>query len=237
MLSASLSWLTCLSPLLERGDILVEIKRASINPIDWKLFTAGYQGLFPIAKFPYIPGFDVCGTVKEVGAGVTEFAVGDLIAVDIGLIESCSDPAPASGTAGAFAEFTCVPANLAVKVSTGVDMDSAAGLPLAGLTAYQAIFSGSLPSKSVTGEPLGNLTSGQTILVIGGASSTGSYAIQLAKAVGATVLTTASTTPDPVVRRRSILSRPWEQMRYATIRLRTGLISLRVVMSTLSSIP
>ena len=130
--------------------------------------------------------------MKEVGAGVTEFAVGDLIAADTGLVESCSDPAPASGTAGAFAEFTCVPAKLAVKVPAGVDMDSAAGLPLAGLTAYQAIFSGCLPTKSVTGEPLGNLTSGQTILVIGGASSTGSYAVQLAKAAGATVLTTAS---------------------------------------------
>jgi NADPH:quinone reductase-like Zn-dependent oxidoreductase len=72
--------------------------------------------------------------VKEVGAGVTEFAVGDLIAADIGLIESCSDPAPASGTAGAFAELTCVPAKLAVKVPAGVDMDTAAGLALAGLT-------------------------------------------------------------------------------------------------------
>ena len=91
----------------------VKVAYAGVNPIDWKLFSGGLDGICP-CQFPYTPGFDVSGTISAVGEGVTGFAVGDEVAGDIGLVESCSDPPAEFGPAGAFAEYATLPASLVV---------------------------------------------------------------------------------------------------------------------------
>jgi len=73
------------------GQLQIKVAFAAVNPIDWKLFSGGMHGICPVS-FPYTPGFDLSGTVSAVGAGVTGFAVGDAVAGDIGLVESCKDP-------------------------------------------------------------------------------------------------------------------------------------------------
>ena len=176
------------------GQIQIKVGHAAVNPIDWKLFSGGLHGVCPCVH-PYVPGFDIAGTVSAVGAGVTAFAVGDSVCVDIGLTETCTDPAPAAGACGAFAEYAVVPADLAAKAD-GIPEPSAAALPLAGLTALQALFTKG--GKSFAGTDLGNIKAGSKLLILGGSTLVGMYAIQLAKNVGAHVACTAShnTMPD-----------------------------------------
>lgn len=128
-------------------------------------------------------------SIHPFGAGVTGFAVGDPVIADTGLVETCVDPAPAQGNAGAFAEYAVVPTSIAVKID-GMEEASAVALPLAGLTALQALFTKS--GRSFSGDNLGDLKSGQKVLILGGATLVGMYAVQLAKNAGAHVAVTAS---------------------------------------------
>lgn len=125
--------------------------------------------------------------------GVSDFQVGDTVCADLGLCETCVDPKPAQGNAGAFAPFAAVPASLCAKTD-GVDPVAAAGLPLAGLTAYQALFTKA--GRTFTGDTLGDLKPGQKLCIIGGATAVGAFAIQLAKNAGAFVACTASSNDD-----------------------------------------
>ena len=93
------------------GEVRVKVLHAAVNPIDWKLFSGGYHSMCP-ATFPYVPGFDLSGTVDAVGEGVS-LAVGDTIIADTGLLETCVDPPPNGGSGGAFAEYAIVPEKLA----------------------------------------------------------------------------------------------------------------------------
>lgn len=174
-------------PEPKEGQVQIKVQVASVNPIDWKVFSAGLHGIAPVT-FPYVPGFDCSGTITAVGAGVATLAVGDKVCVNTGLVETCKD-GTTCGPGGAFAEYTCA---LAETVSKCGDMDvkTAAGLPLAALTAYQALFTGS--AATVTGAPIGSLAEGQKLLILGGATAVGQYAIQLAKHVNAYVTVTGS---------------------------------------------
>lgn len=150
---------------------------------DWKLFTGALQEKFPIAKFPYTPGFDVAGKVVK---PVDGFSMGDRVVSSLGPY-SCRDPPPMpQGPAGALAKFVCLPAKQCVKIKNKTKFKEVAGLPIAGVTAFQALFGG---------EPLGDATEGNRILILGGASGVGSLAIQLAKKAGCTVAATASPRP------------------------------------------
>ena len=120
---------------------------------------------------------------------MSDFQVGDTVCADLGLCETCVEPKPAQGNAGAFAQYAVAPTQLCAKTD-GVDPVAAAGLPLAGLTAYQALFTKA--GRTFTGDDLGNLKPNQKLLVIGGATLVGSFAVQLAKNVGAFVTCTAS---------------------------------------------
>ncbi|CAE7348849.1 QOR, partial [Symbiodinium sp. CCMP2456] len=75
-------------PEPRKGQVLVKVQMAAVNPVDWKLFGGGMHSIFPVS-FPYVPGFDIAGTVVKVGEGVTRLAVGDEICGDIGLRETC----------------------------------------------------------------------------------------------------------------------------------------------------
>jgi len=189
-----------------KGEFLIKISHAAVNPIDWKLFSGGMHGICPCTH-PYTPGFDFAGTVVELGPSSEDssqtFSVNDVVCGDIGLVETCTDPPPKQGCCGAFAEYCVVPANVLVKIPTGVSESTAAALPLAGLTALQGVFTRS--ARSLAGETLGNLKpttendddkaskEAKKVLILGGATLVGSYAIQLAKLAGAYVATTAST--------------------------------------------
>jgi NADPH:quinone reductase-like Zn-dependent oxidoreductase len=147
------------------GEVLVDVAAASVNGADWKVRTGGYGAL----KFPYVMGRDFSGTVTAVGDGVTDFKVGDDV---FGVLPA--------GQEGAYAEKLAVKAEVIAKKPAGVSHVSAAALALTGLTALNSI------------EDTLKLKAGETILIQGGAGGVAGFAIQLAKHIGARVITTTS---------------------------------------------
>ena len=158
------------NPIPGPGQVLVKVEAASVNAIDWKIREGMMQQMAPVT-FPAVLGGDLAGTIVEVGEGVTGLSVGQ---------EVYGQTNPFSGS-GSFAEFTPIAAgNIALKPVTA-NFIQAASLPLTAASAYQALV-----------ETI-NLQSGQKILIHGGAGGIGSFAIQLAKHLGAYVATTAAT--------------------------------------------
>ena len=156
-------------PRAAEGQVLVEVHAAAANPFDWKV-REGYMKDFIPLKLPAILGGDVAGAVAEIGEGVTGFTVGQAV---YGMANS-------AGGQGSFAEFTPVSAKQLVDKPASVDFVTAAALPLAAVSAYQALVDHI------------DLRAGQKILIHGGAGGIGSLAIQIAKHLGAYVATTAS---------------------------------------------
>ena len=154
-------------PLLD-NQVLVEVKAASVNPIDWKL-REGYLAEQYSFDFPIILGWDVAGVIKEVGKHVMEYSVGDRVFARPDLTRY-----------GTYAEYTVVDELLLAKIPDNLSYAEAASVPLAGLTAYQCLFD------------VLEIMEGQKILIHGGAGGVGSYAIQLAKQKGAYIATTSS---------------------------------------------
>ncbi len=150
--------------------VVVDVKAAGINPVDWKIVAGYLQGAFP-HYLPLVPGWDVAGVVTAVGPGVQEHAVGDEV---VGYVRH--DHLADNGT---WAErISAHPRHLAPK-PTSVDMAHAAALPLAGLTALQSL-------------RLAGVGEGDTVLVHAAAGGVGSFAVQIARHLGATVIGTAS---------------------------------------------
>jgi alcohol dehydrogenase len=154
------------------GKVLVKVKAAGVNPIDWKIREGYMQQMIPL-QFPSTLGMDFSGTIEKVGAGVSGFNVGD---------EVYGQASVTRGGSGAFAEIALANADSIAHKPKSLNHQEAAGLPLVGVSAWQALV-----------ETIG-LTDGQKkILIHGGAGGIGSIAIQLAKRLGAYVATTAST--------------------------------------------
>lgn len=156
-------------PSLKLGDVLVQTHAAGINPIDWKTCSGGGAAPF-IGELPFIPGWEFSGTVMACGADVADYQTADRVC---GFIHF-----PAR--AGCFAEQIAAPAASLARVPENVDMNVAAALPLAGLTAWQALFEGA------------NLQPKQRILILAAAGGVGHLAVQLAAHKNATVIGTAS---------------------------------------------
>ena len=154
---------------LSSKQVLVRVHAASINPVDWKTLN-GNLSLVTRFSFPHIPGKDVAGVVVDVGSGVKRFQVGDKVYGNLGT----SDGGYAEYARGDESSFALKPKNLT--------MEEAAAVPLACETSYQALFNKLSP-------PIG---AGSKVLICGGSSATGLFAVQLAKAVGAYVTTTCS---------------------------------------------
>ncbi|WP_306821536.1 NADP-dependent oxidoreductase [Bacillus sp. D386] len=154
-------------PLLD-NQVLIEVKAASVNPIDWKLREGHLADQYAF-EFPIILGLDVAGIVKEVGKHVVDFTNGDRVFARLDTTRY-----------GAYAEYTAVDELLIAKIPDNLSFKEAASVPLAGMTAYQCLFDAL------------EIMEGQKILIHGGAGGVGSYAIQLAKLKGAYVATTAS---------------------------------------------
>ncbi|MEH2421932.1 MAG: NAD(P)-dependent alcohol dehydrogenase [Nostoc sp.] len=155
-------------PKIQPMQLLVKVRASSVNPIDWKI-RQGMLSLIIGSKFPKILGFDVAGEVVEVGSGVTRFKPGDAI------YGSTSFPG------GGYAEFAAVPENLVALKPTNLSYEEAASVPLAALTALQGL------------RDQGNIQTGQTVLINGAAGGVGSFAVQIAKALGAVVTGVSST--------------------------------------------
>ncbi|MEY8750669.1 NADP-dependent oxidoreductase [Alkalicoccobacillus gibsonii] len=155
-------------PVLEKNQVIVELKATSINPIDWKLREGYLKGMFDW-EFPIILGWDAAGVITEVGEQVTKWKVGDKVFAR-----------PETTRFGTYAEYTAVDEHLLASIPDSISYEEAAAVPLAGLTAWQALFTH------------GSLSEGQTVLIHAGAGGVGIYAIQLAKHAGAKVITTAS---------------------------------------------
>ncbi|TVT27719.1 zinc-binding dehydrogenase [Salinicoccus cyprini] len=149
----------------DSGELVVKVVSTALNPVDYKLIESGN----PKWDYPHTPGVDLSGEVVEVGEGVSDFEVGERVAIHTDM----SRP-------GAFAETAVVKATAAAKIPDGVTFDAAAALLTAGMTAYQAVV-----------QKL-NAADKETILVHGGSGGVGGFAVQLAKELGLTVYTTAS---------------------------------------------
>lgn len=182
---SGMKWVDMPVPACGPKQMLVKTTYAAINPIDWKMLMPVYQGMFP-CTFPYVPGFDASGVVVAVGAEVTKFSLGDEICVDLGVKETCG-PGHDVPAGGAFAEYFVTQEELTSKKPPSISFEHAAALPLAGMTSLQALVD------------QGSLQPGQKVLVLGGSSATGTYAIQLAKnCLGASeTWTTASSNLTP----------------------------------------
>lgn len=149
-------------PVAVDGEVLIEVAAAGINFID----IYRRSGIYPM-KFPHIPGSEGSGTVRAVGADVTDFAPGDRVAWSDG--------------PGSYAQYVAVPAARVVPLPSYLDWNSAAALPLQGMTAHYLAFD------------TAPLRPGDTVLVHAGAGGVGLLLIQLLAAQQVTVLTTVST--------------------------------------------
>ncbi|SES96838.1 zinc-binding dehydrogenase [Paenibacillus sp. NFR01] len=148
------------------GEIRVRIRAAGLNPIDYKVSPGGH----PAWTYPFVLGIDAAGIVDEVGEGVTRWKAGDRVVY----LADFTKP-------GAYAEYSITTAHSVAAIPEGISFVHAAAFPCAGLTAYQVL------NRKM------HIARGQSILVHAGAGGVGSYAIQLAKAFGASkIIATAS---------------------------------------------
>jgi NADPH:quinone reductase-like Zn-dependent oxidoreductase len=165
-------------PAPARGprDILVAVRAAGLNPVDFK-FRQGKLRAILRPKLPFVLGNELAGEVIAVGSDVKRFRVGDRVFARV-----------AKDRAGAFAEQACVDEDDAALMPRDLDFTAAAAVPLAALTALQAL------RDELTVKP------GQKVFISGGAGGVGTFAIQIAKWLGAHVTTTASQRGEALVR-------------------------------------
>jgi NADPH2:quinone reductase len=147
------------------GEIRVRIQAASLNPIDYKVAPNGH----PSWKYPFVLGVDAAGVVDALGEGVTQWNIGDRVVYHSNFTKH-----------GTYAQYNVTTAHTVAALPQELSFEKGAAFPCAGLTAYQC-----LHRKM-------NLKAGQTVLIHGGAGGVGGYAIQLARLVGAKIITTAS---------------------------------------------
>lgn len=152
-------------PAAAPGEVVVAVAAASVNGADWKVRAGQYAD----AKFPLVLGRDFSGTVATTGAGVDDLKIGDAV---FGVLEA--------GREGAYAEKLAIKAAIIARKPDALSHVDAAAVALTGLTAIAAI------------ETTLKLQHGETILIQGGAGGVASFAIQLARHIGARVIATSS---------------------------------------------
>jgi NADPH:quinone reductase-like Zn-dependent oxidoreductase len=152
-------------PVAAPGEIVIDVVAASVNAADWK----ARAGQYAPSKFPLVLGRDFSGVVSCMGSGVEDLRIGDSV---FGVCEA--------GQEGAYAEKLTIKATIVAKKPDGLSHIDAAAVALTGLTALNAI------------EATLKLRAGEVILIQGGAGGVASFAIQLAKHIGARVITTTS---------------------------------------------
>jgi NADPH:quinone reductase-like Zn-dependent oxidoreductase len=159
------------------GQILVRVHAAGLNPVDFKI-RAGALKIIHRYPLPIVMGNELSGVIEDVGPGVTRFAEGDRVYARVD-----------KHVMGAFAEYAVVNEDHAARMPASLDFPPAAAVPLAALTALQALR-----------DEL-HLSTGQRVFIPGGAGGVGTFAIQIAKHLGAYVATTASPRGEALVER------------------------------------
>ncbi len=154
-------------PAAGPGQVLVRVRAAGVNGIDWKVREGFVREAFPL-QLPAVLGIELAGTVEAVGTGASRFRVGDRVM------------GPRGGL-GAYADFVAVDEANLVHTPAGLDDVHAAGVPVAAVAAWQSL------------HHAGPIAAGQRILIHGAAGGLGGYAVQYAKRAGAEVFATAST--------------------------------------------
>ncbi|GAA0551284.1 NADP-dependent oxidoreductase [Actinomadura livida] len=157
------------APKVGPGQVLIEVRAAGVNPVDWKVMAGGLDGMMD-AVFPVIPGWDVAGVVRGLGPDTPEFAPGD---------EVMSYARKDVVHAGTFAEYVSVSADDVARKPAAFDWNQAGGLPLAGMTAQRALDRLEIGPDDV-------------LLIHAASGGVGSLAVQIARDRGARVIGTAS---------------------------------------------
>lgn len=157
------------TPKVGPGEVLIRVKAASVNPVDWKVMSGGLAPLMDV-MFPVVPGWDVAGVVESVGIDTPEFKPGD---------EVFAYARKDYVHGGTFAELVSVPVRAVAHKPKELSWAEASAVPLTGLTAYQALVR------------LG-VGANDTVLIHNAAGGVGTAAVQIAKALGATVIGTSS---------------------------------------------
>ena len=163
-------------PVPAAGEVLIRVHAAGINPVDWKIREGRLRGRVE-HRLPLILGWDVAGVIEALGPGVTLFKTGDAVYAR-----------PDIARDGGYAEYIAVRASEVALKPKSLDFIHAAAVPLAGLTAWQALFDAA------------KLAAGQRILIHAGAGGVGSFAVQFAHWKGARVIATASARNADLVR-------------------------------------
>lgn len=164
-------------PDMRDDDVLIEIHAAGVNPLDSKIRDGEFKLILPY-RLPLILGNELAGLVVRVGSRVQRFKPGDEVYAR-----------PAKDRIGTFAQFIAVSEEDVAPKPKSLTMEEAASIPLVGLTAWQALIE------------IAKLKKGQKVLIHAGSGGVGTFAIQLAKHVGATVATTTSTANIDLVKR------------------------------------
>ncbi len=166
-------------PIPKPDEVLIEVHAAGVNPRDWLVRSGRYQFRPFLPPFPLILGSDVAGVVVEVGEQVRRFEVGEEVYAMV----------PSSRGFGGYAEYVAVADPAVTWMPTNMSFEQAAGVPLAGLTAWQALAENA------------RMGPGQRVLVVGASGGVGHYAVQIARAFGAQVIGVCSGANVELVRR------------------------------------
>ncbi|KAF0970461.1 NADP-dependent oxidoreductase [Gordonia sp. YY1] len=161
------------TPKVGPDSVLIRVRASSVNPVDWKV-REGHLAEIMDTVFPVIPGWDVAGVVEQVGLDTPEFRVGDEV---FGYVRK--DVVGGEVAGGTFADLVAAPVRTLAHKPSSLSFEEAAAVPLAGLTAYQTI-------------RRAGVQSGHTVLVHAAAGGVGSFAVQIARSLGARVIGTAS---------------------------------------------
>ncbi|KAL4326075.1 hypothetical protein GQ457_11G003680 [Hibiscus cannabinus] len=149
-------------PTPSQGEVLLKLEATSLNPIDWKIQKGMVRPFLP-RKFPHIPATDVAGEIVKVGPGVTNYKAGDKV---VGMLNHT--------TGGGLAEFAVIKESLTVARPPEVSAAEGAGLPVAGLTAHQALTQSAGVKLDRSGQQV-------NLLITAASGGVGQYAVQLAK--------------------------------------------------------
>jgi len=155
-------------PKAATGQVVIKVHGAGVNPVDW-MVREGLLREDVAHAMPLVPGWDAAGVISEIGEGVNNFEVGQPVFVYSPI-----------ALQGAYAEYLLVDSALVANKPNSLDFITSAAVPLAATTAYQSLIAG------------GNVKPGQRVLIHNAAGGVGSFAVQIAKALGAYVIGTAS---------------------------------------------
>jgi len=156
------------APVAARGEVVIKVHAASVNPVDWKV-RDGQAKILTGSKFPKVLGCECAGEIFETGPGATKFRKGDRVVMYTSVKRL-----------GAFAEYACTAEDRVYPIAEGISFEQAACLPIAGLTALQSL------------RDHGRLAAGKKVLINGASGGVGHFAVQIAKILGAEVTAVTS---------------------------------------------